>query len=60
MGYIAQIMNSYRIHVCFDACSSTNSFRSWDGTLKIKVWISWPCCGCIVIKSPKCLSNFCH
>jgi hypothetical protein len=28
MGYIAQIMNSYRIHVCFDACSSTNSFRS--------------------------------
>jgi hypothetical protein len=35
MGYIAQIMNSYRMHVCFDACSSTNSFRSWDDTPKM-------------------------
>jgi hypothetical protein len=28
MGYIAHIMNSCRMHVCFYACCSTNSFRS--------------------------------
>jgi hypothetical protein len=55
----AQIMNSWRMHVCFDACRSTNSFMSWDGTAINKVWIPWHCCGCIVIKLPKCLSNFC-
>jgi hypothetical protein len=27
--------------------------------LLIRFDIPWPCCGCIVIKSSKCLSNFC-